>query len=463
MLSDMRLPGGNVTPPDGHTMDLTRRSALGLSIALVAAGLAGETVARNMAGTKVIVIGAGLAGLAAAQQIRARGARVVVLEAGNYVGGRIRTDRSMGAPFEFGAAWIHGPSRRNPVKRLADQVKARTFVADEDNLEIFDPRGNPLPDRAYDRLDNIYARIENTLDRVSSRDTRSVHQLLSDLDPGLLNDPLGRWIASAYIEFEIGTEIKNISAANGFASRAFSGTDVILPQGYDAIVAPMARGLDIRLNTRVARVSITGSSVDVDGMKADYVICAVPLGVLKAGAIAFDPPLPRPLARAINEIGFGSVTKIALKFERPFWDIATQYFGIMTEPKGRWNYWLNYRTFSQQNILMGLSFGGYAPVADRMGKSTMTRDAMAVLRSVWGSAVGAPISVRTTRWSRERDFLGAYSYPQAGGSIAQFRRFEESVSDRLFMAGEHTNFDYHSTTHGALMSGLRAAKAILRA
>ncbi len=135
---------------------------------------------------------------------------------------------------------------------------------------------------------------------------------------------------------------------------------------------------------------------------------------------------------------------------------------MMTEPKGRWNYWLNYRTFSNQNILLGLSFGKYAFTADGMSKSTMTKDAMKVLRSVWGKSVLTPRKVLTTNWSKYPDFKGAYSYPQSGGSIAQFRSFEEPISGRLFMAGEHTFFDYHSTTHGALLSGRRAAKAIAR-
>jgi len=130
-------------------------------------------------------------------------------------------------------------------------------------------------------------------------------------------------------------------------------------------------------------------------------------------------------------------------------------------PKGRWNYWLNYRTFSDENILLGLSVGDYAPVADRMGKAAMTEDALDVLRSVWGDKVGVPAAVLTTHWSQDPHFLGAYSYPQAGGSITQFRTFEKPVSNRVVFAGEHTEFDHLGTTHGALMSGRRAADAIL--
>jgi monoamine oxidase len=83
------------------------------------------------------------------------------------------------------------------------------------------------------------------------------------------------------------------------------------------------------------------------------------------------------------------------------------------------------------------------------------------LRSVWGTSVGTPQQVLTTHWSQDPHFLGAYSYPQVGGSTAQFEEFEKPIVDRLFFAGEHTVFDYSGTTHGALMSGRRAAKDIL--
>src|ERR1035441_10008779 len=47
-------------------------------------------------GLRVVVVGAGLAGLACASDLAAAGATVRVLEAGDAVGGRMRTDRQAG-------------------------------------------------------------------------------------------------------------------------------------------------------------------------------------------------------------------------------------------------------------------------------------------------------------------------------------------------------------------------------
>jgi monoamine oxidase len=443
-------------------MTITRRAALKLSITAFLGGLATRSRAQDMVGTKVIVIGAGLAGLAAAKQVQEQGADAIIFEAGSYIGGRVRTDRSLGAPFELGAGWIHGPSRQNPTQQLANLVNARTYVTDDDNFGVFDPQGNALSDAQYERLDALYEYLEEILFYPVRAGQQSVEEVLARIDPDIVNDPLGRWMLSAYFEFSIGAGIGDISAANGFLSSSFDGADVILTEGYDSIIAPLAAGLDIRLNTPVSEIWYDDDGVEVDGEPADYVVCTVPLGVLKSGKITFEPPLPRELRDAIDEIGFGSVTKIAIKFPEPFWDTGTQYFGMMTEPKGRWNYWLNYRTFSDENILLGLSVGDYAPFADRMSKAAMTEDALDVLRSVWGDKVGVPTAVLTTHWSQDPHFLGAYSYPQAGGLIAQFRAFEKPVSNRVLFAGEHTEFDHLGTTHGALLSGRRAADAILK-
>ena len=444
-------------------MTLTRRDALSLLAAASLATAATTARATALSGTKVIVIGAGLAGLSAARRLHDHGAEVIVLEAGDRIGGRVRTDWSLGAPFEHGAGWIHGPHPRNPIRQLADGIDAPTFVTEDDSLEVFDAQGEPLSAAGYDRLETLHRRVEQALDDPAHAGQDSVAQLLGREHPDILSDPLGRWMLSAFVEFDLGAGIEDISAARAMASEAFDGADVVLTDGYDTLLAPLAEGLDCRLGTPVSRIEHVGDGVEVDGDWADYAICTVPLGVLKAGTIAFDPPLPPVLRQAIARTGFGTVSKIALRFAEPFWDTGTQYFGIMTDPKGRWPYWLNYRTFSDENILLGLSFGRYAPVADAMSAAERVEDALDVLRSVWGDEVGRPEAALATRWSRDPHFLGAYSYPQPGGTPSDIAEFARPVGRRLLFAGEHSAPDHPGTTHGALMSGQRAADAVIAA
>lgn len=193
-------------------------------------------------------------------------------------------------------------------------------------------------------------------------------------------------------------------------------------------------------------------------------MCSVPLGVLKAKKIEFKPSLPITYQQKINRLGFGSVTKIAIKFEAAFWDPDVQYFGIVTKPKGRWNIWLNYRTFSNQNILLGISVGAYALITDKMSQEEQTADAIKVLKSVWEADVTKPLKVLGTHWPTDDETLGAYTYPKPGSVPSDFNDLAEGIPGSfyktLFLCGEHTNFDYAGTLHGAYLSGLWAAEMI---
>jgi monoamine oxidase len=429
----------------------------------------GRARAQALQGTKVVVIGAGIAGLGAANSLRNQGAEVVVLEGKPHIGGRLLTDWSMGAPFEVGAGWIHGPEPENPTRQLADAVNAETVVTEDENATYFLSNGDEFEDDDYEEMSDGWESVLEYIDRKYERnDPRSLLKAIRDYDSDLLDDPRVMWAFSAWTEFSKGGPIEDLSAVLFNADKAFDTPDVVVTTGYDKILPPLANGVDIRLSHTVTGVAYEkgdGVAVETDQgtFEGDYCICTVPLGILKAEKIAFDPPLPKRYKDSIAKVGFGSVTKLALKFDEPFWDLETQYFGIVTEPKGRWNYWLNYRTFSEENILLGLSVGAYAPIADKMTDAEMTEDGLDVLRQVWGEDVGTPTQVLTTHWSTDPYTLGAYAYPRPGNKKSDFDGLSKVIEDCLFLAGEHTLFDYAGTTHGAYMSGLRAAEEVIEA
>ena len=419
---------------------------------------------------KVIVIGAGISGLSAAKKLTQYGANVKIIEANDYIGGRIKTAWDFGkdAPFEVGAGWIHGPSADNPTKKLADKLGCDYFLTNDDNVTTFDEDGSEWDDKRWRDVLNIWESTLLKVDRnLELNDKRSLREAIEDINPKALKFPGVLWALSAYTEFDKGTSIEKVSAVYHDDDKLFKGSDVIIKDGYEVIVNNIAKELDIVLNTKVISINTKAKDLveirtDNDIYSCDYVVCSVPLGILKAKKIEFIPELPNKLKESIEKIGFGSVTKIAHRFDKPFWNTKIQYFGVNTQEKGRWNYWLNYRTFCKQNILLGLSVGEYSLFADSLSKKQQKADSLSVLENIWGKEVLEPNKTISTSWSEDPNFLGSYSFTKPGSRPKDYENFSIPINNKLFFCGEHTIFDYSATTHGALLTGLNVVEKIIR-
>src|SRR5690349_14284564 len=110
------------------------------------------TVANVGRDTDVVVVGAGLAGLAAATRLRRAGLDVLVLEASDDVGGRVRTDEVDGYLLDRGFQ-VHNTAYPEPRRLLGahgvDRLDLRAFTPgvlihrDGRLHRIVDPRRRP--------------------------------------------------------------------------------------------------------------------------------------------------------------------------------------------------------------------------------------------------------------------------------------------------------------------------------
>ncbi len=412
----------------------------------------------------VIVIGAGISGLAAAHALRAQGYEVLVLEAASQIGGRLKTDWTLGAPVEIGAGWIHGP-KGNPITELATKVDGRSYITSDDNFVVFDANGMSVRETMIESKEEELYRLFQKIDDAFDGD-QTLKEAIGRISSRSLSDPILKWMLSAYTEFDTGGPIEQLSAYYFDEDEAYDGEDVILTSGYDEILTPLAEKGKILLNHPVELIEYKegdGASVYANGQEfeASFVICTCPLGTLKRRSIKFDPALPSTYQDRIDRLGMGNVTKIALNFEKAFWPEDVQYFGLMTEEKGRWNYFLNYRTFSDQNILLGVCVGSYAQKVEMLSDREMLADALVAIRTMFGEKVPNPIGQVITRWSKDTNTYGAYSFVKTGNKPADFDGLSEPVAGTLIFAGEHTTFKYHGTVHGAYLSGLEAAKRVM--
>jgi monoamine oxidase len=187
-------------------------------------------------------------------------------------------------------------------------------------------------------------------------------------------------------------------------------------------------------------------------------VITLPLGVLQAGAVAFDPPLPERKQRAIQRLGMGDLEKTWLRFPEVFWD-EVEFIGYAGDRVGEWASWLNASAYLNEPVLMGFNFGRFGRELAAQPDAAVLSGASETLRSLYGP-FPRPDGWLQTRWAADPFALGSYSYLPVGSSPDDRAALAEPVGGRLFFAGEATALDFPSTVHGALMSGWCTAQEL---
>jgi monoamine oxidase len=410
----------------------------------------------------VLIIGAGISGLAAAKKLKEKGFNVIVLEAQNKVGGRLRTNRSLGVAFDEGASWIHGTTG-NPITNLAQQAGMNTAFTDDESLVCYDFNGTLRPDAVYDNAEAELETILSTL-KNSGTATQSFETVFNNLHPTKVNDRLWKFLLSTYVTFDLG-DLNKVSSTLYDEGEEFSGEERISTNGFDTIPNYLANGLNIQFNQRVSKIDYTESKVKITHngtiTDADYVVVTVPLGVLKSGNIQFVPALPTAKQNAIQKVGMNCVNKFLLTWNTAFWD-NQQYICYTPETRDKFNYFVNVKKFHPNvNALMTFAYAEYARQTESMTDAQIIAEIMLHLKNIYGNNIPNPTNILRTKWQTNENSFGAYSYTQVGTEMQHFDDLAEEVNDKLFFAGEHTETDYFSTAHGAYLSGIREADKII--
>lgn len=421
----------------------------------------------------MVVIGAGIAGLAAAADLVRGGAQVTVVEARDRIGGRIHTSLAWpDLPMDLGASWIHGLDG-NPVTAMARAAGASWVTSSYGSARL--TIASELAARGARDAGTGWAEgvFEQALDQARALDADiSVQAALDAMaPPGTLGPvrqaQLDHYVNGTY-EHEYAGSADALSAWHVDDGDAYSGDDGFFPKGYGQLTAHLARGLDVRLGHVVQAVRWRSAPVQIvlaDGavLEADHVVVTVPLGVLKAGSIAFDPPLPAAQQQAIRRLGMGLLNKLWLRFDRVFWPADTDWHEHLTATKGDWSQWFSLGKVEATPVLVAFSAADQAETVEQMDDAAIVATAMARAREMWGAGVPDPLAYQITRWRADPFARGSYSFNAVGSSSADRRALGSPVRGRLFFAGEATSAEYFGTVHGALISGRQAAAQILAA
>ena len=449
----------------------------------VARLVSGEGIPADM--RRVVVVGAGLAGLGAARTLHDRGIEVVVLEARDRIGGRAYTNEH---GVDLGAHWIHG-SEGNPLTNLARQLAVPTvFVGGDssysggwDQLMLRGADGETYTQDAKLRSILVADEIRDALEAMRRRHARdgaadiSVREALAQvLSSRELSDDARRaieWHTALWARDDCAaddTELSFLWWDEGY--QVYGYGDSVFVDGFGALVQSLARGLDIRRGHVVRKIDYGGPSgtlpvveTDRGEFEADAVIVTLPLGVLKANAVTFEPPLPRDKRDAISRLGMGALAKVVLHYEAPFWPSEQYVVGlhgdsVSSRPTVVVNLWKTHRKPS----LALLAGGSLARCIESWDEAAVRQWSRETLRDVFGSAVPEPLRIETTDWSRDPFSRGAYSFVRVGSTPADIDTLAEPLAGRVFFAGEATYRHHWAGAHGAYASGLREAARLTR-
>ncbi|MCC7540343.1 MAG: FAD-dependent oxidoreductase [Deltaproteobacteria bacterium] len=415
----------------------------------------------------VIVLGAGMAGLSATAALVERGRSVIVLEGRDHVGGRTRTDRSLGFAIDLGAHWIEGV-RRNPVAELARQLGART-VEQNDEVMGFDHDGRRLDDETMEAIEERWERIERSVAREGERRPRDV-----SFESGVLRAVAGEELdaferraldwSMASLETDSAGELSRVTLIEADEGEGFGGASALLPDGYDQLPRALARRADVRTSHRVERVERSRSGVRVIAagttFEARAAVVTLPLGVLKAGHVAFAPQLPQRKRDAIARLEMGTLNKVALRFPRAQWPDEPHGFAYLSNLRGEFPEVLNWHALAGHPVLIAFTGGVHARAMEARTDADIVARLTAIYRSMFGSSLPQPTGHVITRWTRDPFTLGSYSFLAEGATPDDRRALAAPVDGNVFFAGEATNADYPATVHGAVLSGRRAAREV---
>lgn len=403
----------------------------------------------------IAVIGAGAAGLAAGLQLQASGTRLIVLEARHRIGGRAYTDTdTLGLPFDCGAHWLHAAAQ-NPFTTIADQLGIRyaRHLSWADVLRF--GGGGPLPE---DVQAEARSYIEEVLVRLHAAGQSEPEAAFADfLDPANRWNPLLRHIIG-----QITSHDPEDCSTRDYGRYQEDGGDFPVEDGYGTLVARHAAGLPVTLSTPVTRIDWSGADVKIDTprgtVSARAIILAVPVNVLLAGGIRFEPALPPSLMDALYDCPMGVSEKLAVLLDRPIEGLGHLYgdvFDLNTPARTPFNLHIN--PFGRP-LLVSHMAGSYGRELEQAGDDEVEALALEAMANAFGSdARKRVVKMLRTHWASDPFTRGGYSHARPGRAASRLT-FSEPVGDRIFLAGEHCSIPFFSTVHGAHLSGIVAAE-----
>lgn len=469
---------------------------------------------KDLCDFEVIIIGAGWAGLSAAKHLQEAGvSKFLLLEARHEIGGRCRTiavdstgntvtdaegnyaksSEKTAVAVELGAQWIHDSGERNPVYQIAEKSGVVLAPSDRDTGATF--RGNRRissweVDKQYKKLMKKGFLPYQEMRQNGNQDSTlrdCVNDYISKINASEEQSVWLNYFLDAEITQEYAASLEDLSlywwdSGDEMGHRTPGETHLAqdVQGGYRGVLNYYAENITDKIQCNSVVKCIDWSDKKKiyiqyrrDGqpcklMTAPRVLITVPLGVLKANTIRFLPELPEWKTNIIHQMGVGLLNKCLLIWDdndtqKLPWPQNKEWLERIddNQQQGLWTEFYNPFPLTKRPMLCAFTAGRIAASIESLADEQIQAQVMTVLRSMFApQMIPEPQVVLVTRWGQDEFAMGSYSY-NAYGATHRFRnRLADPVENRLFFAGEACSSKFPSTTHGALLSGTKAAETI---
>ena len=411
----------------------------------------------------MVVVGAGLAGLACALRLTAAGVATTVLEAGDAVGGRVRTDVVDGYLVDRGFQLLNPAYPALAVVADLDALRLRPFQAGvavargARRYRVADPRRVPSA-----ALESLLAPVGSLREKAAFLrwaatsaygDARRVRDgadepLASALDAAGVSGLLRRSVVEPFLAGVLGEDDGSTSASFArLVVRSFvRGTPAVPAEGVGALPVQLASALPpgaVRLGAPVLAVRPTaGDGVRLRTAEGEVAADAVVVATDPTAAAALLPGLPVPPMRALTTFWHAADAPPAPPSRARLLHVDADRRGPVIN-----------------SAVLSAVAPSYAPPGKHLVATTVLGDRAdaateaEVLRQLWHV-----YGTESTAWR----LVAVRALPQALPAVLPPLRARRPVAlgDGLFVAGDHRDT---ASQQGALVSGRRAADAVLAA
>ena len=256
--------------------------------------------------------------------------------------------------------------------------------------------------------------------------------------------------------------------STSLAQTTRSSRGISAPPALKSTISPSPSTSTIDSNAESPNTLVTITTADGKEYSAQRVICTLPLGILKRDHVKFSPAISDHKSVSIARVGYGSMNKIYVQFERAFWEPEGEVpphvvIWMNDAGTGRLTIGVNHNVaVPHSNILCIMATGEAGLSVEQQSDDEILHEVMTNLRRCYGPSIPQPCNHLITRWSMDKWSCGSYSSLVLGSTHDDLRELARPEG-RLHFAGEHTATEYLGSVHGAYLSGMRAATEVLAA